>query len=419
MKGGPINVLYLVDESSCCGAHEYVSTLAVHLNRSVFRPILVAPPALIEMMGPELPSDVETFPLIARHLYRPALTWRLWHLLRSKQVGILHLHLSQGSGFAASLGWMARVPVRVETAHARVGRGLGWEMASYFANLIAANLRTDLIAVSAADGRHLEVEKGIPANKIAVIRNGVGLDRFDPNHPGPAELRRSIRIAQNAPVVLVVGRLEAETRHRVLFQAWKAVSASFPAARLVCVGDGSLRNELEAMASEIGLGDCIRFVGYQRNLSDLLALADFTVLPSVEEGLPLVAIESLAAGRAVIVNSVNGITEAVLDGRTGLILPPGSPAPIAAGICQLLGSPDLARRMGGEGRKLVEDRFSQRRQVGETEALYLHSWRMRTGGNPWPEVSVPFAIENARRSRSKLADIKCLSHQSLGPPEAT
>ena len=399
MKRGPINVLYLVDESSCGGAHEYVWTLVARLNRSVFRPMIAAPAALIEMMDPELPSDVETFPLVARNVPRPAATWHLWHVLRSKQIGILHSHLSQGRGLAMALGWMARVPVRVETTDARVRRGFGWEMASYFSDLIAVHLTTDFIAISAANGRHLEVERGIPASKISVIRNGVGLDRFDANRMGPAELRTSIGIAQDAPLVLVLGRLEAETGHRVLLQAWKAVRASFPAARLVCVGDGSLRKELEATAAETGPDDSVRFVGYQRNPSDWLALADFTVLPLVEDGLPSVAIESLAAGRAVIANLVDGITEAVLDGRTGLTVPPGSPASLAAGICQLLGSPDLARRMGGEGRKLVEGRFSQRRQVGETEALYLRSWRMRTGGNPWSEVSAPFAIETARRSR--------------------
>jgi glycosyltransferase involved in cell wall biosynthesis len=119
------------------------------------------------------------------------------------------------------------------------------------------------------------------------------------------------------------------------------------------------------------------FAGYQSNVPDWLALADFTILPSFYEGLPLVAIESLAAGKPVVATAIDGTTEVVLNGKTGLTVPPGQPAALAASICQLLDSPELARQLGRAGRELVSERFSQERQVAETEALYLNLWRRR------------------------------------------
>jgi glycosyltransferase involved in cell wall biosynthesis len=181
---------------------------------------------------------------------------------------------------------------------------------------------------------------------------------------------------------LVLARLESQKGHRVLLEAWTSVAAAFPSARLVCVGEGSLRGELEAMAQHRDISNSVRFVGYQRNVADWLALAEFTVLPSFYEGLPLAAIESLAAGRAVIATSVDGTTEIVLEGRTGLTVPAGQSAALAAAICRLLGSLNLARQMGRNGRALVESDFNQRRQVAETEALYLQSWQARNGGSP-------------------------------------
>ncbi len=418
MKRGPITVLQFVNKTVRGGAEDHVLTLLTHLNRSLFCPMLVAPPEQVETIRRDLPSDVEAIALTPHSLRHPPSAWRFWRLLSAKRVDILHSHMFHSSTFAAPLGWMARVPVRIETAHLRGGR----LKAGYFVDRVVAHFVTDFIAVSAANGRYLEGQRGIRPEKISVIRSGVPFDRFDPNRTGPPELRDSIGIERNAPVVLVPARLEAQKGHRVLLEAWKAVCASFPTARLVCVGDGSLRNELEAMAAETGITNSVRFVGYQRNVCDWLALADFTVLPSFYEDLPLVVLESLAAGRAVITSLIDGTSEVVLDGHTGLAVPPGRPAPLATGICELLASSDLARRMGREGRRLVEERFSQRRQVAETEALYLRSWRARTGGNPWPEVSSSFAIDSARRSRmsrSALGNLKNLSRQNSEPSKVS
>ena len=263
-------------------------------------------------MRPDLPSDVAAIGLTPRVIDRQASARKLWRLLRANRVGILHSHTFHCSRFAAPLGWMARVPVRVETIHVPQDRSRFRLKASYFRDRIASGFITDFVTVSAANAWYLEGERYIPVGIIHLIRDGVAVDRFEAGRTGTPELRNRLVIDPDAPVVLAVDCLEAREENRVLLDAWKAVCTSFPAARLVCIGDGKPSNELEMKAAETGIADSVRFVSYQRDVSNWLAVADFTILPSLNEGLPLVAIESLAAGRPVITSLVGAITEVVL-----------------------------------------------------------------------------------------------------------
>jgi len=183
-------------------------------------------------------------------------------------------------------------------------------------------------------------------------------------------MREQLGIEPDAPIVLIMARLEPQKGHRVLLDAWRTVLDEFPRARLFCIGDGALREELTARASAPDLRASVTLVGYQSNVTDWLALATITVLPSFFEGLPLAAIESLAAGRPVVASAVDGTAEAVIHERTGLLVPPGVTEPLAAAITRLLRDPELRQTLGHQGRRLVESEFSAIRQVAETAAVY-------------------------------------------------
>lgn len=372
---GRLRVLHFANEPVRAGAEEHMLMLLTRLDRSRFHPMLCAPPELIAMLGPDLPADLEVVPISLRSWRDARAAWRFARMLAARRVDILHSHMFQAGKFASPLGWLARVPVVIETSHGREGWRRGWLKGSYFVDRVLGRFVTEVIAVSEATGRYLSTEKRLPAGKIVVIRNGIAVERFDPAHVAPPALRQSLGIAQDAPVVLALARLEPPKGHPVLLDAWQSVASSFPNARLVCLGDGKLRAELEAMAAALGISASVLFPGYQSNVPDWLALADFTVLPSFYEGLPLAAIESLAAGRAVVGTAVDGTAEVVLDGKTGLTVPAGQPAPLAAAICRLLAAPGLAQNLGGAGRRFVEERYSEQRQVAETESLYLRCYR--------------------------------------------
>ena len=381
MSARPISVLHFTNSLVRGGAEEHVLTLLRGLDRSSFRPHLVCPPALAGKLEKDLPADVPLFPLLLQKPRQLRAALGLARILRGRRVDILHSHGFYSSLFASPVGWLCGVPLVVETPHVREHWRQGWFKSRFVVDRLAGSFVHHYIAVSEANARYLREQKGLPAHKIVVIRNGCDLERFDPAHPAPAGLKSRLGFADGDPVLVVLGRLEPQKGHRVLLDALPAVLREFPRARLVCVGEGILRDHLREQVRALGLEASVRFVGYQTNVTDWLALADLTVLPSFYEGLPLVAIESLAAGRPVVATAVDGTPEVVVDGRTGLLVPPGDAAGLANAICRLLREPGLRRSLGEAGRRHVLDGYSQERQIRQTQELYLSAWEQRVAEN--------------------------------------
>jgi glycosyltransferase involved in cell wall biosynthesis len=158
-----------------------------------------------------------------------------------------------------------------------------------------------------------------------------------------------------------------------------AIKSEYPNVRLVCVGDGVLRSELTEQTRALGLQEQVRFVGVQTNVQDWLALSQMSVLPSFYEGLPLVAIESLAAGVPVVGTDVDGTPEIVVNGKTGLTVPTNDPKALAQAICLLLHSPELRRQFSAAGRQWVLQEFTEEQQIRRTAELYLRTYNHKTG----------------------------------------
>src|SRR4029077_5841450 len=142
-----------------------------------------------------------------------------------------------------------------------------------------------------------------------------------------------------------VGRLVEVKQQAVLIRAFAQVAATFPAARMVLVGDGPLRAELEATALSLGLSGAVLFAGYQPRPERFLAAMDVFVLPSRAEAMPLVIPEAWAAGLPVVASRVGGIPELIEDGRTGLLVESGDVDGLAARLRQLLADPTRAREL--------------------------------------------------------------------------
>ena len=370
MMEGPIPVMQFSNTSVRAGAEEHILTLLRGLDRKEFRLHLVCSPEVADAVRPDVPSDVELLPLFYPSPSHLGGATRLGRWLRERRIQVLHSHLFTGSLCSSPVGWMCRVPLVIETPHVRESWRRGWKAKNFTVDRMAGRFVDRYIAVSYANARYLIEEKRLPEKKVRVIQNGTDLSRFNPAHVPPPGLRAELGIGTVDPVILVAARLEPQKGHSVLLGAMPEVLREFPNLRVLCLGDGVLRNELEGQAKQLNLLDNVRFLGFRNNVSDWLALCDFTVLPSFYEGLPLVAVESLAAGRAMVATAVDGTPEVVINGRTGITIPPGDPSALAAAICSLLRSPAVRQRLADQGRAHVLEHFSQERQVLETGEFY-------------------------------------------------
>lgn len=354
------------------GIEEHALSLLARLPARGFRPYLAAPPGLLSMMGAELEAaGVHTLALRRSSVWDFRDAAAFVAVLRLERIAVVHSHLFVGSMFASPLARLAGVPAVVETFHLpevwRLDKPL---KRSFWLDRQVARCVDRYIAVSAAAARHLAAHKRIPAHKVRTIRNGRDLARFRPPSAAETAAARARLGVGGAPVVVVVGRLEPQKGHALMIRAAQILVRSLPSLRVIFVGGGSLEGELKARCESAGLARAISFAGYRPDPEAVLAAADVAVLPSRYEGLPLAAIEALAMARPLVATDVEGTREVVVDGHSGLLVPPGDAAALARAVERLLRLPLAAQQLAARGRRRAERQFDLRRQVDQTVSLY-------------------------------------------------
>ncbi len=232
------------------------------------------------------------------------------------------------------------------------------------------------IAISSAQipqlGRY-----GINPATVRIVANGVpAASQVDPAKRRDPEMRHELGAEKSQFVALLVATLRPEKRVELFVEAIAAAAQRDPRVVGVVVGDGPDRGRAEATAQRLAAP--VRFLGARGDAAELIAAADCLALSSDSEGVPMVILEAMAAGRAVVATAVGAIGEAVIDGETGLLVAPGQPGAIADGLLRLSADPVLATRLGTNARARHAARFSLPTLVGGyesaiTEALLASS----------------------------------------------
>jgi len=294
---------------------------------------------------------------------------RLTRHIRRRRIQIVHAYNFYGNVFATP---PARLVAPVVIASIR-------DRAPYLTKMQKRVQRyacqfADCVLVNADAVRDWLIGDGYDASKIAVIRNGVDLARFD-NLPPQIDLRRELGLADDRPLVGVVSRLTRLKGLEHFLEAAAIVRARVPDARFLVVGETSPMDrdylrELQAYAVRCGVAGHVTFTGLRSDVPAVLASLTVSVMPSLNEALSNVVLESMAAGAPTVATRVGGTPEAVVDGVTGILVPPADSAALADAIVQLLSNPELAAHLGCAARARIADHFSVRRMVRATEDLY-------------------------------------------------
>jgi glycosyltransferase involved in cell wall biosynthesis len=240
--------------------------------------------------------------------------------------------------------------------------------------------RTDrIIALSGAQRRDLvETFRIVPDEKVSIVPLGFALDRY--LDTSMSRLQTSSR--PEHPLIGWVGRLTAIKDPELFIQSAAATRSRWPEARYVLVGDGELHKACEELIRSNALDGHVSILGWRRQLENIYSSLDMLVLTSINEGTPMVMLEAMASGRAVVAVDVGGVRDLMAgtpipDGELQVfqngILAPRDANSIANAISYLLEHQKLRERMGQAGREFVRNRFSRQRMVCDLEALYLHS----------------------------------------------
>ncbi len=365
----PARILLVVDSLDVGGAERHVVDLASALERKGYE-VSVACSVAGEFSGLLEKAGIPVRPLLGRLVKRRlsvAFAWKLRRFVKEGRFDLVHAHIYASATAAAIATLGTGVPL-VLTEHTEApwrSRRARW------ASRWVYRRAEHIIAVSKAIHRLLIEGYAVPPDRVTVIHSAVVPVPAAPFRDSPALPAEW----QEGPLIGRVARLQPEKGIATFLEAAARVSALFPEARFLVVGDGPLRGELETLAERFGLNGRVHFLGVRPNARTLIEHLDVLVVSSLSDGAPLVALEAMAGAVPVVGSAVGGIPDQIRHGRVGLLVPPGDPVALGDALLRLLRSPAYARRLGEAGRQRAAADFGYETMLRQVEAVYHNALR--------------------------------------------
>jgi glycosyltransferase involved in cell wall biosynthesis len=384
-------VLQVIGNLEIGGAQEVVRTLVAYLEELDCVPVVCTlrdgplrrdieqQGVQVEVLGLRRHSVV-VFPMFIVDIVR--LGRALARVIRKHEIDVVQTHLLGSLDFLMlALPWFTNLSVILWTFHnvdflpsERKYSRYRWllgpkRLVHRLLYRLASHKVSGFIAVSDMVREAMVNQIGPIQDKIAVVCNGVDVKRYE-QQVDIHTVRQRLGLGTATSLIATVGTLKEQKGHRYLIDAAHEIVPRHPDWHFLLVGDGGLRDGLQAQVRELGLSENIHFLGNRHDVPELLAASDLFVLPSLWEGLPMALIEAMAASKAVVATAVSGTVQVVVPNETGLLVPPGDSGLLAQAIEQLLTDPMQTRAMGTAGKRRVEEGFSARRQAFEHLTLY-------------------------------------------------
>jgi glycosyltransferase involved in cell wall biosynthesis len=368
--GERVRVCFLAPNMTLGGAERQMFTLMTHLDRTRFDPFLVVLSIEGVFSDQAAAVGIETKFLDVRGKFPLRGFLELSRLLAEPRADVVLMR-----GFSATtLGRLAArragVPVTVVAEHSStwLGAPSPWKRA------VDAMLRAKTsawVSLSAGQEQFLIAEKHIPAERIHRIPNGIDVRGYGPDDRMRA--RRQLGCDEGDFVVGIVAVMRPEKDHATFLKAAAHVRDRHAEARFVIVGDGPERTRVEEMVAALDLGSVVRLTGARTDVEALLPAFDvFSLSSRAIETFPMTALEAMAAALPVVATRIGGVAELVVDGVTGIMVPPEAPESLGGGWERLLENPELRHDMGVAGRARVVEHFTADIMARQHEALFEH-----------------------------------------------
>lgn len=368
----PLRVMHLLYSLEMGGAQKVVANLVKHHDRKAFIPVVgsmigVGPlEELIRRAGAEV-VHFDKKPGIDL-----GVAFRLRDYIRKNDIRVVNAH-----NFTASLwGRIACAGLKdvafVVTEHGRVGIT---PKKLRFINRILAGGIDRIIAVNEETSEFVKSIYPYNARKVRVVVNGIDV----PESPGwsKEQLTAEFGIPSDSRVIVNVAAHTPVKDHSLLIRAFKILSGEIPGARLLLIGDGPLRGDLEKLVAESGLGDRVVFAGMRIDGPDIIAACDVFCLSSRVEGTSIAALEAMARSCPVVLTAVGGNPNIVIDQVEGLLVRHGNEELLAGALKRILMDREFASNLTKAALKKIETDFSAGVAAGSTEAVYSEALNLQ------------------------------------------
>lgn len=386
MSDNKLRVLQLILNLERAGAQEVVRILSEYLAMNDCVPVvctfkngplrqdLEEIGIKVEVLGPRRYS-ILAFPWFIAEVM--SIRRRLAQLIDKYQIDVVQTHLLEMLDFLTlSLRYGTNLQVVLWTIHnvnflpTMEHRLLKLKRFVYrWLYRLAASKVSGFIAVSDEVQQALIDQVGPIQDKVTTIVNGVDVRRYESQADG-CGFRQQLGLPSDSRLIVTVGRLTTQKGHCYLIDAATRVVRQEPNAHFLFVGDGELKETLQAQVQSLGLTEHIHFLGIRTDIPKILAVSELFVLPSLWEGLSIALLEGMAAAKPIIATAVSGTNQVLIHTETGLIVPPGESQPLAEAIIQCLANPTQAQAMGQAAKQHVQRHYSAQKQVDEHLALY-------------------------------------------------
>lgn len=356
-----IRVLHIVETLWLGGAQRLLPGLVANLDPQRFEGHIVAlhdGPLRQEFESARLPLTV----LGVQRFYEPRVVSTIGRLARVWQADVIHTHLTGADIVGRIVGAASGVPV-VSTMH-NVPHDYDqqkWHRRA-LQRLTARTLASRLVMVAPGIGEEYVRQWGIPASRIVAINNSVPMAPYLAIAEGVAD--------PIPPIVTTIGRLSEQKAYHLLLAAARLVLDKRPETCFRVVGEGRLEAALRQQAQDLGIAHAVSFDGLRHDIPAILAETHVFVLSSLWEGLPVTAVEAMAAARPVVLTDVGGCRDLVTPGVEGWLVPPGDVEALAAALLEALADPERQRLYGRRGREKVRRAFGLEQYIRGHEQLY-------------------------------------------------
>jgi sugar transferase (PEP-CTERM/EpsH1 system associated) len=362
------------------GAEQCVVALANQLYEHNWRPVVISLGASGALSKRIRDEGIPIVVMNKRQGNDPRMTLALAGVLRRLQVDVVHANNWSTLMESVVGARLAGVRSVVHTQH-----GLHFETRAsqhgpnrrvrLVAQRLIARWLRHIVAVSPEVRQSLLNEWQVPEDKVSIILNGIPLESQPLGRAERDARRRQLGFGHTDFIVGTMGFFRPVKDFPTLVHAMARVHANAPQARLVFIGDGPGRADLETLVRRLGLEQIVRFLGWRTDAAAILPCLDVFSLCSLSEGISLALLEAMAAGVPIVATRVGGNPLVVQDGETGWLVPPRTADITADAILALLRDPSTRCGMGRQGRDRARTHFSVERMARDYERVYMAAYR--------------------------------------------